>query len=131
MRGKRRDRLEISEIIKVGYNEVSYGSDASISDEDIEFRNSVIRNEAEETWKASAMLGIVFDKNKNQMIEAFQRMEEKDRIRRSVSAQILLQRITSIDLWIYVLFFIVGSAFGKGLCLRLMLPRDLDCRGCF
>ncbi|XVE89931.1 hypothetical protein DITRI_Ditri20bG0035800 [Diplodiscus trichospermus] len=42
-------------------------SEFSLSDKDIEHRNSVILQEAEETWKVISVLGIVFDKEKDQL----------------------------------------------------------------
>ncbi|XVE80005.1 hypothetical protein DITRI_Ditri14bG0103900 [Diplodiscus trichospermus] len=79
VRGKKNIRHEMSKIIKHGQDKVFYGFDASIIDKNIEYRNHIIQKEAEETWNVSTMLGIVFNKNKNQMFEVFQRMEEAKR----------------------------------------------------
>ncbi|XVE81905.1 hypothetical protein DITRI_Ditri15bG0103600 [Diplodiscus trichospermus] len=60
-----------------------FNSDFSISDEDIEHRNSIILREAEETWKISSVLGLVFDKDKKELIEVFKNLEEEDRRRKA------------------------------------------------
>ncbi|XVE74488.1 hypothetical protein DITRI_Ditri12bG0020600 [Diplodiscus trichospermus] len=57
--------------------------DYSISDEDIKHRNSIILREAEEIWKISLALGVVFDKNKNELIEVFKNLKEKNRRRKA------------------------------------------------
>ena len=54
-------------------------SDFSILDEDIEQRNKSILKEAEATWEVSSVLGLTFDKNKQQMVEVFRALEEGDR----------------------------------------------------
>ena len=59
-------------------------SDFSISDEDIEQRNKSILKEAEATWEVSSVLGLTFDKNKQQMVEVFSALEECDRRGRGV-----------------------------------------------
>ncbi|XVE68742.1 hypothetical protein DITRI_Ditri09bG0093900 [Diplodiscus trichospermus] len=79
VRGKRRAKQELLDAEKAGQEEYLDWSERSVSDEDIEHRNSILRKEAEATWEIGAMLGLVFDKNRSQMIEVFQRMEEMDR----------------------------------------------------
>ncbi|XVE80581.1 hypothetical protein DITRI_Ditri14bG0151000 [Diplodiscus trichospermus] len=49
-----------------------------ISDDDIAHRNSINWREAEAIWEISSVLGVVFDKDKNEMIDIFQRLEEED-----------------------------------------------------
>ena len=49
-------------------------SDSSLSDSDIEHRNSVILKEAATTWKESQALGISFDCEKEQLIEVFKKV---------------------------------------------------------
>ncbi|XVE65737.1 hypothetical protein DITRI_Ditri08aG0023400 [Diplodiscus trichospermus] len=49
-----------------------------VENNDIAHRNSIIRREAAATWEISTVLGVVFDKDKNQMTDIFQRMEEED-----------------------------------------------------
>ena len=59
-------------------------SDFSISDEEIEQRNKSILKEAEATWEVSSVLGLSFDKNKQQMVEVFRVLEEEDRMDKGV-----------------------------------------------
>ncbi|XVE78776.1 hypothetical protein DITRI_Ditri14bG0005100 [Diplodiscus trichospermus] len=57
--------------------------DFSISDNDIEHRNSVIRKEAEATCEVCFILGAVFGREREQMIKAFHRLEDDDRRRKA------------------------------------------------
>ncbi|XVE62292.1 hypothetical protein DITRI_Ditri06bG0106400 [Diplodiscus trichospermus] len=61
------------------YNHANF----SISDDDIEFRNSIIRKVAEAIWEISSVLGVVFNKDKDQMIEVFQRLEKDEKRERA------------------------------------------------
>ncbi|XVE84682.1 hypothetical protein DITRI_Ditri17bG0033000 [Diplodiscus trichospermus] len=83
-RGRRRAKQELLETIKTGQEEAGVGFDESLSDEDIAHRNVIIRKETEATWEVSALLRLVFNKNKSQMIEVFQRMEELDMEERAI-----------------------------------------------
>ncbi|XVE50526.1 hypothetical protein DITRI_Ditri01bG0169500 [Diplodiscus trichospermus] len=65
----------------LGFNQ--YHAEFSILDDDIEFRNSIIYKEAVAIWKVSFVLGVVFDRDKDQMIEVFQRLEEDKRKERA------------------------------------------------
>ncbi|XVE64129.1 hypothetical protein DITRI_Ditri07aG0077200 [Diplodiscus trichospermus] len=78
-RGRREERQELSETIKIGQDVAFIDSDISMSDEEIENKNVIICTEAEATWDVSSILGIVFDKNRNQMIEVFHSLEEVER----------------------------------------------------
>ena len=53
-------------------------SDDSIADDDIEHRNSIIRNEAEVTWEVSQSLGISFDCDKDRLLEVFMDLEHEE-----------------------------------------------------
>ncbi|XVE85396.1 hypothetical protein DITRI_Ditri17bG0087700 [Diplodiscus trichospermus] len=76
--GQKKSPTSIQNIIGEAENVTTDFSDFSIFGDDIAHRNSVIRNKAEATWEISFVLGMVFDKDKNQMIEIFQRLEEED-----------------------------------------------------
>ncbi|XVE83357.1 hypothetical protein DITRI_Ditri16bG0082900 [Diplodiscus trichospermus] len=64
------NELEIEEILK----------DTGLKrDDDIEYRNSIIRKEEVVTWEISSVLEVVFDRDKDGMIEVFKRLEEDDK----------------------------------------------------
>ena len=84
---KQNHKVRRRRLIRKGMSELVYGekdrdacnSELPISDEDIEHKNSMILKEVEATWKVSSVLGITFDRDKNQVIEVFKEFEENDR----------------------------------------------------
>ncbi|XVE81171.1 hypothetical protein DITRI_Ditri15bG0041300 [Diplodiscus trichospermus] len=71
-KGRRKFQKEMQNIIREDENLNVDCSDFSISDDDIAHRNTIIRKKVEATWDICTMLGVVFDKDKNQMIDIFQ-----------------------------------------------------------
>ncbi|XVE81045.1 hypothetical protein DITRI_Ditri15bG0031600 [Diplodiscus trichospermus] len=78
-KGKGKSCKEFQETIEEGLDISPDCSDFSLSDVDIEHRNSILRNEAETTWEVSSILGVVFDREKEDMIEVFTRMKDEDK----------------------------------------------------
>ncbi|XVE72653.1 hypothetical protein DITRI_Ditri11bG0055400 [Diplodiscus trichospermus] len=77
-REREKNHQEISNLLKE--DQEAFGClDFSFSDDDMAHRNSIIQKKAIATWEISSILGVVFYKDKNQMIEIFQRLEEEDR----------------------------------------------------
>ncbi|XVE68528.1 hypothetical protein DITRI_Ditri09bG0075200 [Diplodiscus trichospermus] len=75
-RGRRKPRKELVNAIKECLDLGITHSDFSISDDDIQHRNLVLRKEVEDTWEVSSVLGLVFDREKEQMIELFHDLEK-------------------------------------------------------
>ncbi|XVE74376.1 hypothetical protein DITRI_Ditri12bG0011800 [Diplodiscus trichospermus] len=82
-RGRRKSKQVLSKAIAVDNEQDFLSSDISISDDDIEHRNRILLQEAEATWEVSSVLGLVFDREKERMIEVFHSLEKEDRIGRA------------------------------------------------
>ena len=75
MRRKKINKRSMAKLV-YGREELEMGcSDSSLSDGDIEHRNSVILKKAIATWEVSQALGISFHGDKNQLIDMFKKLE--------------------------------------------------------
>ena len=75
-------------LTELGYvkNEVGVDdSNSSLSDSDIEHRNSVILNESIATFEVSKALGLFFDCDNDQLIEVFKNLEEGESLRKDLA----------------------------------------------
>ena len=57
-------------------------SDSLLLDSDIEYRNSIILNEAIATLEVSKALGLSFDCDNDQLIKVFKNLDEGERLRK-------------------------------------------------
>ncbi|XVE89617.1 hypothetical protein DITRI_Ditri20bG0010300 [Diplodiscus trichospermus] len=83
VRGRRKSQQVLSEAITVDKEPDFFFSDCSISNENIDHKNWILLKEAEATWEVSSVLGLVFDRDKERMIEVFHNLEKKDRMGRA------------------------------------------------
>ncbi|XVE52808.1 hypothetical protein DITRI_Ditri02bG0153900 [Diplodiscus trichospermus] len=78
-RGRRKAKHDLVEAVSEEQDSIANFSSFSISDDDREHKNSVIRKETEATWEVCSVLGIVFHRERDQMIEVFRRLEKDDK----------------------------------------------------
>ena len=86
--GRRRKYKGLSEL---GYDDIEAGEDVSVSslsDSDIEHRNSVILNEAIATLEVCEELGLSFDCDNDQLIEVFKNLDKGERMRKAPATNI-------------------------------------------
>ncbi|XVF77615.1 hypothetical protein PTKIN_Ptkin14bG0060200 [Pterospermum kingtungense] len=82
---KKKTRKEINEIMRYG-RDAEVTTDSSVSDEEIEFRNSVISKEAIASCDVSNGLGVFFEDDRITMLEVFTSMEIEDRRSKDMEA---------------------------------------------
>ncbi|XVE80586.1 hypothetical protein DITRI_Ditri14bG0151500 [Diplodiscus trichospermus] len=77
-RTRRKNNKDLEIFIREDQEPTAVSLDFSISDEDIDHRNSIIRRKAEAMWEVSSILGVVFDKDKEQMIAIFSKLDKEE-----------------------------------------------------
>ena len=75
---RKNPRKSVAQLVYGEENLEANLSDVSLSDDDIEHRNSVILKEVVASWEVSQALGISFDCDKEQLIEVFMELEQEE-----------------------------------------------------
>ena len=77
-RRRKKSKKRVAQLVYNDKEAVAATSNDSIADDDIEHRNSIIRNEAVATWEVSQSLGISFDCDKDRLLKVFMDLEHEE-----------------------------------------------------